>query len=168
MQNLEYLQQFTPQGQSLHNKHLMLRALLTSLLCTQRWQTEQLFESELGKISKAPEFPFACNTPSDRQTFNGRHGTTFSRKIKKWTNLDSRHSSFVVDPLNLVPRVSSLLYLYSGIQEAVWQSDWLFIILRRNSVLRVVNDLGIAKFDIKPDSLPFPTIICNLFPKFGE
>ena len=29
---------------------------------------------------------------------------------------------------NLVPSVSSLLYLYSGIQEAVRQSDWLFAI----------------------------------------
>ena len=39
---------------------------------------------------------------------------------------------------NLVPRVSSLLYLYSGMQEAVRQSDWLFAILRGNSVLRWV------------------------------
>ena len=37
---------------------------------------------------------------------------------------------------NLVPRVISLLYLYSGIQEAVRQSDWLFAILRRYSILR--------------------------------
>ena len=49
---------------------------------------------------------------------------------------------------NLVPRMSSLLYLYSGIQEAVRQSDWLFTILRCNSVLCGVNDLGISKFDV--------------------
>ena len=70
--------------------------------------------------------------------------------------------------INLVPRVSSLLYLYSGIQEAVRQSDWLFAILGCNSDLRGVNDLGMSKFDVKPHSLPIPTIICNLFPKFEE
>ena len=69
---------------------------------------------------------------------------------------------------NLVARVSSLLYLYSGIQEAVRQSDWLFTILRRNSVLRGVNDLGMSKFGVKPHSLPIATIICNLFLKFEE
>ena len=42
---------------------------------------------------------------------------------------------------NLVPRVSSLLYLYSGIQEAIRQSDWMFAILRRCSVLGRVNSL---------------------------
>ena len=70
--------------------------------------------------------------------------------------------------VNLVPRVSSLLYLYSGIQEADRQSDWLFAILGRNSDLRWVNDLGMSKFSLKPYSLPIPTIICNLFPKFEE
>ena len=40
---------------------------------------------------------------------------------------------------NVVPRVSSLLYLYFGIEEAVRQSDWLFTILRRNSVLRKIK-----------------------------
>ena len=69
---------------------------------------------------------------------------------------------------NLVPRVSSLLYLHSGIQEAVRQSDWLFAILGRNSDLRWVNDLDVSKFSLKPYSLPIPTIICNLFPKFEE
>ena len=44
---------------------------------------------------------------------------------------------------NLVPRVSSLLYLYSGIHEAVQRFDWLLAILGRNSDLRGVNDLGI-------------------------
>ena len=72
------------------------------------------------------------------------------------------------DTVNLVPRVSSLLYLYSGIQEAVRQSDWPFAILGCNSDLRWVNDLGMSKFDVKPHSLPIPTIICNLFPKFEE
>ena len=43
---------------------------------------------------------------------------------------------------NLVPRVSLLPYLYSGIQEAVRQSDWLFAILRRYSVLGRVNSRG--------------------------
>ena len=43
--------------------------------------------------------------------------------------------------------MSSLLYLYSRTQEAVRQSDRLFNILRHNSVLRVVNDLGMSTFD---------------------
>ena len=55
---------------------------------------------------------------------------------------------------NLVPRVSSLLFLYSGIQEAVRQSDWLFAILGRNSDLRGVNDLGMSKFNLTSYSLP--------------
>ena len=63
---------------------------------------------------------------------------------------------------NLVPRVSSLLYLYSGIQEAVRQSDWMFAILLGNSVLCRVNSRGMSKFNVKPYSLPIPTIICNL------
>ena len=67
---------------------------------------------------------------------------------------------------NLVPRVSSLLYLYSGMQEAVQQSDWLFAILHGNSVLCGINNRGMSKFDIKPYSLPILTIICNLFPEF--
>ena len=70
---------------------------------------------------------------------------------------------------NLVPsRVSSLLYLYSGIQEAVQQSDWLFTILRRSSVLLWVNGCGMSKFDRKSHSLPNSTIICHVSPKFGE
>ena len=98
--------------------------------------------------------------------------------------LQIRHSSFSVNMIvfnycldclvylslrghrNLVPRVSSLLYLYSGIQETVRKSDQLFAILGRNSYLRGVNDLGMSKFDVKPHSLPIPAIICNLFPKF--
>ena len=62
---------------------------------------------------------------------------------------------------NLVPRVTSLLYLHSGIQEAVRQSDCLFAILGRNSDLRGVNDFGMSKLDVKPHSLPIPTIICK-------
>ena len=58
---------------------------------------------------------------------------------------------------NLVPRVSSLLCLCSGIQEAVRQSDWLFAILGCNSDLRGVNDRSMSKFDVKPHSLPIPT-----------
>ena len=82
----------------------------------------------------------------------------------------SRRPIFAVWPskYNLVPRVSSLLYLYSGIQEAVQQSDWLLTILRRNSFLRWVKDLCMSKFDAKLHSLPIPTIICKLFPKFEE
>ena len=77
--------------------------------------------------------------------------------------------------INLVPRVSSLLYFYPGIPEAVQQSDWPFAILRRNSVLRGINGRGMSKFivqwskfDKKPYSLPIPTIIYNLLPKFEE
>ena len=68
---------------------------------------------------------------------------------------------------NLVPRVSSLLFLYSGIREAIRQSDWLFAILRGNSVLRGVNGHGLSKFDVRPYTLPIPAIICDLFPKFA-
>ena len=61
--------------------------------------------------------------------------------------------------------MSSLLYLYSGIQEAVRQSDWLFAILRRYSVFSLGKQPWHVKFNVKPYSLPIPTIICNLFPK---
>ena len=54
------------------------------------------------------------------------------------------------------------------IQEAVWQSDWLFAILGRNSDLRGVNDIVMSKFEVKPNSLPISTIIYNLFSKFEE
>ena len=74
----------------------------------------------------------------------------------------------VVVVVNLVPRVSSLLYLYSGIQEAVRQSDWLLAILGRNSDLRRVNDPGMLKFSVKRYSLPISTVICNFFAKFEE
>ena len=66
---------------------------------------------------------------------------------------------------NLVSRVSSLLYLYSGIHEAVRQSDWLFAILGRNSDLRGVNYLSMSKFDVKLHPLPMPTIILQLISK---
>ena len=66
------------------------------------------------------------------------------------------------------PRVSSLSHPQSKIQEAVRQSNWLFTILRGNSVLRGVNGRSMSKFDVKPQSLLFPTITCNLFPKFEE
>ena len=37
-----------------------------------------------------------------------------------------------------------------------------------NFVLRRANDFGMCKIDVKPYSLPFPTLICNLFPKLEE
>ena len=43
----------------------------------------------------------------------------------------------------------ALQYLYSGIQEAVLQSDWLFAILHRNFVSRVANGRGMSKFKVK-------------------
>ena len=51
--------------------------------------------------------------------------------------------------------MSSLLYLYSGIQEAVRLSDGLFTILRGNSVLREVNSHGMSEFHVKLYSLPY-------------
>ena len=36
------------------------------------------------------------------------------------------------------------------------------------TVLRVVNGLGVSKFDVKAHTLPNLIIICNLFPKFEE
>ena len=55
---------------------------------------------------------------------------------------DLRTSSQIdVASQRLVPRMSSLLSLYSGIQEAVRQSEWLFVILGRKFDLRGVNDL---------------------------
>ena len=40
--------------------------------------------------------------------------------------------------------------------------------LRANSVLRRANAFGMSKIDIKPHSLPMPSLICHLFPKFKE
>ena len=37
-----------------------------------------------------------------------------------------------------------------------------------NSVLRRANDSGMSKIDVKPYSLPFPILICNLSPKLEE
>ena len=56
------------------------------------------------------------------------------------------------------PRVSSLLCIYSGTQETVLQSDWLFAILSGDSVLSEVNGRSMSKFDVKPYSLPNSTI----------
>ena len=39
---------------------------------------------------------------------------------------------------------------------------------RSNSVLRRANDFGMPKIDVKPHSLPTPTLICYLFSKFEE
>ena len=69
-----------------------------------------------------------------------------------------RAGSIIFDTriLILVPGVSPLLYLYSGIQEAVRQPNWLLTILPSNSVLpwhvrgTAVNDGGMSKFDTKP------------------
>ena len=57
--------------------------------------------------------------------------------------------------INLVLRVSSFLYLYSGIQEAIRQSDWPSAIFHLNSVFRRVNGRGMSKFDVKPISFTF-------------
>ena len=56
------------------------------------------------------------------------------------------------------PRVSSLLCIYSGTQETVLQSDWLFAILSGDSVLSEVNARSMSKFEVKPYSLPNSTI----------
>ena len=41
--------------------------------------------------------------------------------------------------------------------------------LRGNSVLCGVTGFGrMSRFDVKPQSLPISTIICNLFPKFDQ
>ena len=95
----------------------------------------------------------------------------FEQSIKATVPVVSQNLSLYLYVLilnNLVPRVSSLLYLYSWILEAVRQCDWLFAILRGNSVLRWVNGHGMSKFHVMPYSLSIPTIICNLFPKFEE
>ena len=64
------------------------------------------------------------------------------------TNSTKHHQAFSSGRCisNLILRVSSLLYLYPGIQEAVRQSDWLFTILRGNSALRGVNGRSMSKF----------------------
>ena len=40
--------------------------------------------------------------------------------------------------------------------------------LHANSVLRQANGFGKSKIDVKPHSLPIPSLICHLFPKFKE
>ena len=37
--------------------------------------------------------------------------------------------------------------------------------LRANSVLHRANAFGMSKIDVKPHSLPMPSLICHLFPK---
>ena len=88
--------------------------------------------------------------------------------FKIWFTSEWLKKSIFMIFLNLVPRVSSLLYLYSGIQEAVWQSDWMFAILRRYSVLRRVNSRGMSKFNIKPYSLPIPDNQLQSFSKIRK
>ena len=66
--------------------------------------------------------------------------------LKNWNIVWPKFAKDLIrSQFNLVPRVSSLLYLYSGMQEAIRQSDWLFAILRGNSVLRGVNCHGMSK-----------------------
>ena len=40
--------------------------------------------------------------------------------------------------------------------------------LRANSVLRRANGFRMSKIDVKPHSLPIPSLMCHLFPEFKE
>ena len=68
--------------------------------------------------------------------------------------------------INLVPRVSSLLFLYSGMYKRPC-GDLIGCnsVLRGNYVLHGVNGGGMSKFDGKPQSLAVSTITCSLSPK---
>ena len=61
-------------------------------------------------------------------------------------------------------------YCLWGLRERAqkWGKNWARAFLCANSVLRRANDFGMSKIDVKPYSLPIPTLICNLSPKLEE